>query len=73
MCKGQTELPYLGHIVSKVGIKVEPKKIQTVANWPEPTNLNELQQFLGLTLFLRKYIQGNLSGSAGYGKRQPRV
>ncbi len=55
---GQTELPYLGHIVSKDGIKVDPKKIEAVACWPEPTNLNEIQQFLGLTNFFRKYIQG---------------
>ncbi len=55
---GQEELPYLGHIVSKDGIKVDPKKIQAVADWPEPQNLTELQQFLGLTNFFRKYIQG---------------
>jgi hypothetical protein len=28
---GQTELPYLGHIVSKDDIKVDPKKIEAVA------------------------------------------
>jgi len=55
---GQTELPYLGHIVSKDGIKIDPKKVQAVADWPQPTNLNEIQQFLGLVNFFRKYIQG---------------
>ena len=55
---GQTELPYLGHIVSKDGIKVDPNKVQAVADWPQPTNLNEIQQFLGLVNFFRKYIQG---------------
>ena len=34
---GQTELPSLGHIVSKDGIKVDPQKIEVVASWPEPT------------------------------------
>ena len=29
---GQTELPYLGHMVSKDGIKVDPKKIEAVAS-----------------------------------------
>ena len=53
---GKTELPYLGHIVSKDGIKVNPKKIQSVADWPEPSSLNEVQQFHGLTNFFRKYI-----------------
>ena len=55
---GKTELPYLGHIVSKHGIKVDPKKIQSVADWPEPSNLNEVQQFLGLANFFCRYIQG---------------
>ncbi len=55
---GQEELPYLGHIVSKDGIKVDPKKVQAVSDWPEPQNLTELQQFLGLTNFFRKYVQG---------------
>ena len=32
-----TELPSLGHIVSKDGIKVDPQKIEVVASWPEPT------------------------------------
>ncbi len=32
-----TELPSLGHIVSKDGIKVDPQKIEVVAFWPEPT------------------------------------
>ncbi len=45
--------------MSKDGIKVDPEKIEGVACWPEPTNLNEIQQFLGLTSFFRKYIQGN--------------
>ena len=49
--------------MSKDGIKVDPKKIQAVADWPQPTNLTEVQQFFGLTNFFRKYIQGytNLS------------
>ena len=55
---GRTELPYLGHNVSEDGIKVDPKRVQAVADWPEPTSLNEIQQFLGLTILFRKYIQG---------------
>ena len=52
------ELPYLGHIVSKDGIEVDPKQTQSVADWPEPSNLSEVQQFLGLNSFFRKYIHG---------------
>ena len=51
----QTEFSYLGHIVSKDGIKVGPRKIQAVANWPQPTNITVIQQFLGLTNFFCKF------------------
>ena len=47
--------------MSKDGIKVDPKKIEAVVCWPEPTKLNEIQQFLGLTNFFCKYIQGYTS------------
>ena len=55
---GQTELPYLGHIISKDGLKPDPKKVQSVVDWPQPTCLREVLQFLGLTNFFTKYIQG---------------
>ncbi|KAL0040176.1 hypothetical protein WJX79_009953 [Trebouxia sp. C0005] len=45
----QTELPYLGHIVGRDGIKPDPKKVQSVVNWPIPTCLCDVLQFLGLT------------------------
>ena len=37
------ELEYLGHIVGKGGIKPDPRKVQEVQQWPEPTNLHELR------------------------------
>ena len=58
---GQTELAYLGHLVSKQGLKPDPRKVETVQEWPQPTTVTEVQQFLGLTNFFRKYIQGYAS------------
>ena len=49
------ELNCLGHIVSKDGIKVYSKKIQSVADWPEPSNLNEVQQLASLTSFANTF------------------
>lgn len=58
MCVGQIELPYLGHIVGQDGIKPDPKKIQAVVDWPQLTTVREVQQFLGLTNFFKRYVQG---------------
>ena len=55
---GQTELPYLGFIVSRDGIKPDPKKVEAVTAWPTPTTVKGIQQFLGLTNFFRKFILG---------------
>ncbi len=55
---GQTELPYLGHMVGQDGIKPDPKKIQAVDNQPRLTTVREVQEFLGLTNFFKRYVQG---------------
>ena len=55
---GQTELAYLGHIVSEHGLKPNLQKVQTVQEWPQPNTVTEKQQFLGLTNYFCKYIQG---------------
>ena len=42
------ELEYLGHVVSKVGLKAEPAKYKAIQELPLPTNLEELQSVLGM-------------------------
>lgn len=54
----QREVKFLGHIVGADGIRVDPAKIAVVKEWPVPTNITELRQFLGLANYFRKYIQG---------------
>ena len=41
-------MTFLGHVVSKDGIQVDPKKIEAVADWPRPTTVTEIRSFLGL-------------------------
>jgi hypothetical protein len=47
---------YLGHIVFEAGIQVDPKKTAVVAQWAVPVTLRELQSFLGLTNYFRRFI-----------------
>ena len=39
---------FLGHVVSKDGMMVDPSKIDTVKNWVRPTNVSEIRSFVGL-------------------------
>ncbi|TYK21761.1 Transposon Tf2-6 polyprotein [Cucumis melo var. makuwa] len=48
---------YLGHIVSRKGVEVDPKKIRSIKQCPVPTNVREVRGFLGLTGYYRRFIQ----------------
>ena len=52
------EVQFLGHIISTEGIRMDPSKIASVTEWPEPKTVKEVQGFLGLANFNRKFIQG---------------
>jgi hypothetical protein len=54
----QSEVEYLGHIVSEQGIAVQTDKTDTVAEWPTPTEVSHVRQFLGLSGFYRKFVHG---------------
>lgn len=54
----QTELEFLGHVVSADGIKVSPKKTAAVQAWPVPKDVSQVRSFLGLGNYFRKFIQG---------------
>jgi hypothetical protein len=47
---------YLGHIVSCEGVKLDPKKIQAMQEWSQPTTLKSLQDFLDLTGYYMKFV-----------------
>jgi len=36
------EVHFLGHVISKEGISVDPTKVATVVDWPRPTNVTEV-------------------------------
>ncbi|MCO5580433.1 hypothetical protein L7F22_034299 [Adiantum nelumboides] len=46
------EIHFLGHIVSKDGVRMDPAKIKTIQGWPEPVNLHEVRRFSWVVLIL---------------------
>ena len=53
----RTEVKYLGHLISREGIKPDPGKITAVKNFPIPRNRTEVRAFLGLASYYRRFIQ----------------
>ena len=49
-------IEYLGHIVSKDGIKPVQSKIEAIVHAPTPENVQQLRSFLGLTNYYGKFI-----------------
>ena len=52
------QVAFLGHVISKKGISVDPGKIEAVSNWPRPTNVHEVRSFLGLAGYYRRFVEG---------------
>ena len=51
------EVVFLGHVVSKEGIKVDPQKVKAIMDWLRPTNVTEIRSFLRLAGYYRRFIK----------------
>jgi hypothetical protein len=54
------QVAFLGDVISKGGISIDPSKVQVVLSWKEPTSVSDIQSFLGLAGYCRRFIEGFL-------------
>ena len=52
----KSEVLFLGHVVGQDGIRPNPKLVESIQNWQEPTCVKGIQKFVGLCNYYRQYI-----------------
>jgi hypothetical protein len=52
------QVTFLGHIISKGGISVDPRKVEDVLSWKAPTCVGDIWNFLGLARCYWRFIEG---------------
>ena len=50
-------IQYLGHIIFKKGIAMDPKKIKAIEDWPTPISVTYIISFLGLVGYYQNFIE----------------
>jgi hypothetical protein len=52
------QVEFLGHVISKEGIAVNPSKVASVLEWEAPKNVKQIRGFLGMAGYYRRFIEG---------------
>ena len=51
------EVGFLGVIIGEDGVRMEKEKVQGVVEWPVPKNMKDMQKFLGLANYYRRFVK----------------
>jgi len=57
-CKWKVrEVEFLGVVIGPKGVEMQKEKVEGVLSWPAPRNVKEVQKFLGLANYYRRFIE----------------
>ena len=51
------KIQYLGHVVTKEWISVDPENIRAIEDWPVPKDVTDVWSFMGITGYYRRFIE----------------
>ena len=52
----KSEVKYIGHILSKDGIRIDPSKADAISSWPRPKTHKHIKSFLGMANYHKRFI-----------------
>ena len=55
---GKTSIGFLGHIVDKEGIRMDPERVKSIIKYPTPKCVRDIRSFLGLAGYHRQFVKG---------------
>ncbi len=56
-CLFRQSVGFLGHIIGKEGVTVDPEKIKAVQEWPQPMCVKDVRAFVGFASYYRRFVK----------------
>jgi hypothetical protein len=53
-----SEVLFLGHIINREGLVVDPKKVIAILDWKAPKDVRGIKSFIGMAGYYRRFIEG---------------
>jgi hypothetical protein len=53
-----SEVLFLGHIINREGLTVDPKKVAAILDWKAPKDTRGIKSFIGMAGYYRRFIEG---------------
>lgn len=61
---GKKQVKFLGYLVAEAGTRPLPERVEAIQNFPKPTTVKQMRQFLGMMNFYRRFIPGAATDQA---------